>query len=165
MSLPSLYQIRQDHLNLINLIEDNGGEVDAEVLSMLELTETNFNEKAISYSNVVKVFENDESIIDAEIKRLQEMKKRKAKAKEAFENKLTEAMQQFGIDKIETPTRKLSFRKSEAIEVENVDIIPSRYFNEKTTYTIDKDRVKLAIKEGIEIPGVQLVTKQNLQIK
>ena len=163
--LPSLYQIRQDHLNLINWIEENGGEISPEMLAELNLTELNFEQKAVSCSHVIKTFENDVKIIDEEIKRLQELKQKKAKAAEAFENRLTEAMQQFKIPEIKTPTRNITFRKSEAIEVENVDIIPARYFNEKTTYTLDKDRVKRAIKEGVEIPGATLVTKQNLQIK
>jgi hypothetical protein len=161
----SLFHIQQDHLNLINLIEENGGEVNEEIMNQLALTEENFKDKAVSYSNIVKVLDYDVKSIDEEIKRLQDLKKKKSKAAETFETKLSEAMQQFGYDKIETPTRKLSFRKSEAIEVENVDIIPARYFNEKTTYTLDKDRVKSVIKYGETIPGVHLVTKMNLQIK
>lgn len=164
--LPSLFQIRQDHLGLINLIEDNGGEVDAEILSMLELNESNFNEKAVSYSNVIKVFENDESIIDAEIKRLQEMKKRKTKAKEAFEGKLVEAMNQFGVNKIETPTRKLSFKKSEAVEILDESLIPTEYKDfVPAQFVVSKTVIKNAIKAGNEVPGAQLITKNNLQIK
>lgn len=102
--LPSLYQIRQDHLNLINLIEENEGEVTVEILGQLALTEEQFEQKAVSYSNVIKTFENDEKIIEEEIERLQELKKKRAKVREAFKITLSTAMQQFNIPEIKTPS-------------------------------------------------------------
>jgi hypothetical protein len=162
----SLFHIQQDHLNLINLIEENGGEVNDEIMNQLALTEENFKDKAVSYSNIVKVLDYDVKSIDEEIKRLQDLKKKKSKAAETFETKLSEAMQQFGFDKIETPTRKLSFRKSESVVITDETLIPLGLKDfVPATFTPVKDAIKRAIKSGEEVPGAQLVTKMNLQIK
>ena len=74
-------------------------------------------------------------------------------------------MQQFGVEKIETPTLKLSFRKSESVEIIDEKDVPGNFFETKTVSTVSKTKIKEAIKEGQTIPGAQLITKQNLQIK
>lgn len=161
----SLYQIRIDHLSLLQEIEDNDGELTDEVEQALVLTQDQFQEKAISYGFVLKTFDNTTSIIDAEIKRLMRLKERAEYHKGVFKQRLSEAMQQFGVEKINTPTLTLSFRKSESIEISDEDKVPDNFFDEKTVFTISKTRIKEAIKEGKQVPGAELISKQNLQVK
>lgn len=161
----SLYQIRIDHLSLLQEIEDNEGELTPEVSQALSLTEEQFQEKAISYGYILKTLDNTTSIIDAEIKRLMKLKERSERNKETFKERLSEAMQQFGVEKINTPTLTLSFRKSESIEISDEDKVPDNFFDQKTIFTISKTRIKEAIKEGKQVPGAELISKQNLQVK
>lgn len=160
----SMYQIRVDHLTLMQMIEDNEGELTPEIEQALSLTQDEFNEKAVSYGLVVKHFDDEAAIVEKEIERLSKILSQSKKKKELFKQRLGEAMQQFGVEKIETPTLKLSFRKSESVEVDP-DQLPNNYMVEKVTYTPDKTKIKAAIKEGINVKGASLVTKQNLQIK
>ncbi len=160
----SLYQIRVEHLQLMQDIEFNEGEITPEIEQALQLTQDEFNDKALSYGLVVKHFDDETTIIEKEIDRLSKMLAQSKKKKELFKQVLSDAMQQFGVEKIETPTLKLSFRKSESVEVDP-DNLPNDYMVEKTTYTPDKNKIKAAIKEGIKVNGASLVTKQNLQIK
>ena len=74
-------------------------------------------------------------------------------------------MLEFGIDEINTPTLKLSFRKSEAIEILDEDEIAVEFIKVKETKTVDKTKLKAAIKEGRPVAGAKLVINQNLQIK
>ena len=74
-------------------------------------------------------------------------------------------MRVFGIEKIECPTLKISFRKSESIEITNQETLSSEYITEKTTYTADKVAIKKAIKDGVVFTGAELVLKSNIQIK
>lgn len=114
----SLYTIRQDHLTLLALIEEAEGELTPEIEGQLALTQEDFQNKAVSYAYVVKGFENTQEVIDKEIKRLTELKKKAAAREELFKNLLSDAMKQFGVEKIETPTLKLFFRKSSPVELE-----------------------------------------------
>jgi hypothetical protein len=63
--------------------------------------------------------ESDVSIIDAEIKRLNELKKARLKTIERLETTVSNAMQLYQINRLETPTLKINFRKSESVEIDN----------------------------------------------
>lgn len=71
-----------------------------------------------------------------------------------------------GGEKFEDARCKISYRKSEGIHfAENFsfDNLPGKYI--KCTIDAKKTEIKAALKAGEEIPGVSLVTKQNIQIK
>lgn len=161
--MKTLYEIGKDQLAIIADIEMNEGEVTSEIQSRIDLLAENFEEKAIAYAYVIKQYEGEESIIDAEIKRLQELKKKSQKVSEYLKERISQAMFEFGIEKVESPTLKLSFRKSESVEVFDETLLNQKFFNYKPT--IDKTEIKKAIKGGEDVPGARIVTNQNLQIK
>lgn len=162
----SLYHIRVEHLRLLEQIEEQDGEIFKHQEQAFGFTLEAFNEKAVSVGFVTKHLDNAESAIDAEIKRLQSMKKSTASKREWFESQLSGAMHQFGVEKIDTPTLKISFRKSEAVEIEDETKLPESVKEEvPATWKVSKTKIKEAIKRGEEVPGASLVTRKNLQIK
>ena len=64
-----------------------------------------------------------------------------------------------------TDLYKLSYRKSEAVEIINEQAIPQEFMKEKITTAPDKTAIKEALKNWQEIPWATIITKQNLQIK
>ena len=68
--LKSMYQIRVEHLSLMQMIEENEGELTPEIEQALMLSSEDFNEKALSYGLVVKHFDDEASIVEKEIERL-----------------------------------------------------------------------------------------------
>lgn len=161
--MKTLYNIGQEQLAIIAEIETNEGEITNEIQERIDLLAENFEEKAIAYGFVIKQVEAEETIIDAEIKRLQELKKKSAKLSDYLKERISAAMIEFGFEKIESPTLKLSFRKSESVEVFDETLLAPLYFNYKPT--IDKTAIKTAIKAGEEVSGARIVTNKNLQIK
>lgn len=181
----SMYQIRGEHLGLLKLIEEAEGELTPEIEQALALTEEEFEEKAVSYGFVVKSFEDVEEVLDKEIKRLTELKKKAAKRAETFKNRLDEAMRQFGFEKIKTETLTLSYRTSKPVELvegfedeflKNVSVTfkpndgaPAGILNLCEFFDIklsaSKTRIGDALKSGTEIKGAKIVEKKNLQIK
>ncbi len=73
-------------------------------------------------------------------------------------------MELYQIDKIETPTLKISFRKSESVEVDEGFNDPE-FITEKTVVTVDKIKLKSALKNGDFIIGARINHNLNLQIK
>ena len=67
------------------------------------------------------------------------------------------------INKMDTELFKLSYRKSDSVNVIDLDAVPDEY--KKITIAADKTAIKKAIKEGAEVAGAELVTNQNLQIR
>ncbi|WP_130861457.1 siphovirus Gp157 family protein [Bacilliculturomica massiliensis] len=67
-------------------------------------------------------------------------------------------------NKFSTTKVAVSYRKSESVSVVNAAVVPEDFL----TYaepTVNKTLVKAAIKAGNEIPGCELIEKQNVQIK
>ena len=67
--------------------------------------------------------------------------------------------------KFETPKVKLSYRKSDSVEVSDINLLPKEYVKEKVELSADKTALKKALKDGKEIKGVEIVTKLNMQVK
>ena len=67
--------------------------------------------------------------------------------------------------KMETPRMKLSYRKSDSVEVSDINLLPKEYVKEKVELSADKTALKKALKDGKEIKGVEIVTKLNMQVK
>lgn len=161
----TLYNIRIEHLSLLQEIEDNEGELTPELEEALSLTQEQFQDKALSYGFIIKSFENTANIIDAEIDRLKLLQDKAEKRAQLFKERISEAMQEFGVEKIDSPLLKLSFRKSEAVSIYDERMIPAGYLVERTVVDISKAKIKEAIKTGLTVPGAELVSKKNLQIK
>jgi hypothetical protein len=161
----SIYQIEQSYNQLAEELIENGGELTTELAEQLAITEEQLQNKSVAYSFVIKQMDADIDTIDTEIKRLQAAKKQREKATEYLKERIKLAMELFGIAEIKTPLVKINFRKSESVEVTDVNALPNIYKTVKVVETADKVAIKEAIKNGADIIGCKLVTNQNLQIR
>jgi hypothetical protein len=191
----SIFSIRQEHLTLLALIEENEGVLTEELENALQLTEDDFKDKVVSYAYVVKMKRAQSDIIAAEIKRLQGLKQRTDKDADLFEQRIDEGMKQFGLEKVETDLLKIGYRKSTPVELSDdfsdsilkyadvsislseEKIKAARESGEEVSVTEDmlsyfdldtsvsKKRIGQALKEGMVIPGASMHEKKNLQIK
>jgi hypothetical protein len=165
----NLYEITQDQLQIIALLEENGGEFTPEVAEAIAITQEAFEKKAEAYSYLILKMEGESDMIGAEIKRLQALKKTKDNTSERLREALSVAMVAFGrednkgIKRYETPTLKLSTRRSESVQITDEKAIPAAYMVIKQE--VSKTLIKEAINQGIEVTGAQIVTKQSVQIK
>ena len=66
--------------------------------------------------------------------------------------------------KFESAKVKVSFRKSEAVEIMEGAVIPDEYLRFKEP-EVNKTELKNALKKGVHIAGVSIVESQNIQIK
>ena len=160
-----LYQIENEYLQLSEMLIESEGELTPELEQALEINGNNLKNKAVNYGYVIKQMEGNVDLIDAEIKRLQAMKKSRVNAAELLKETIKTAMLMYDLNTIEIPTLKLSFRKSESVEVINEAQLTEQFTTTKTTVTPNKVAIKEAIKNGEVVEGAVLVTNLNLQIK
>lgn len=97
--------------------------------------------------------------------RIQSLAESKEKELKRMDNFINFLMQSFWKDKLETNIYKISYRKSESVEIINEQAIPQEFMKEKTTVTPDKTAIKEALKNWAEVPGATIKVNQNLQIK
>ena len=144
-------------------INQETGEVDEEVQNALMVTQQNLQTKAIDIAYVIKSFDDEIEIYEREIKRLTEIKDQMKKRKEWLKTNLSNAMQEFGVVELKGKTIKLSFRKSESVEIDDIDALDDRF--KRVKIEPDKTAIKTALKIGEKVEGARLVENQNLQIK
>lgn len=161
----NLFKIEQQYIELADKLIELEGELTPEIEQALNITLAEFETKSIAYGHVIRKLDAECDIIDAEIKRLQSIKKARENASERLKTRIKQAMELFDMPKIETPLIKLSFRKSESVEVDDINSLPSMYKTIKLTETPDKNLIKYSLKVGKEIPGCRIVENNNLQIK
>lgn len=163
--MKSLYRIEQEYLNILNEIENNDGEITESIEEKLVINENEFELKSINYAYIIKSINDSKLIIKQEIDRLRNLLEKENKKEESLKSNLVSAMLNFNIEKVESPTLKLSIRKSEAINIIDEEAIESDYIDIKEVSTISKTRLKEAIKAGINVKGAELIINHNLQIK
>lgn len=100
-----------------------------------------------------------------EIKRLTEMEKHWDAQIEKIDKWIDYLLKLFHIDKMKTQFNDLSYRKSEAVVIDNEEIIPAEFKKEKITVSIDKAELKKYLKEWNVIEWARIEERQNLQIK
>lgn len=143
---------------ILSCVDTETGEViDVEKMEALQM------ERGLKLENVALWVKE----LDAEAKAIREEEKTLAARRKVNENKidrlkdyLTEALQG---QKFSTPRVKISWRKSESVDIPDPEKIPASWYRAK--YEIAKDDIKAALKAGETVPGATLVENTNIQIK
>ena len=167
--MATLWQLTQEELSFIALMEENGGEVNDEIIEELAIRRENWQYKAEAYSKFILKLESEADQAAAEIKRIQALKKAKENTVLRLRESLLAALMVFteedakGIRRYETPLAKLSTRKSQAVEVLDEAILPAEFWVIKKE--VSKSTISQAIKDGAEVPGAQLKENVSLSIR
>lgn len=157
--MATLYELTGQFLDIYNMDLDD--ETKADTLESIDW-QTDYEEKVENY---IKVIKNNEADIEArknEIKRLTELNRADERKNERLKEVLKESMDLTGHERVDTSLFKVSFRKSEAVEVDDL-LLPEAY--KVATYKPDKKRLKEDLKNGFEILGAELVERKNLSIR
>ena len=126
--MANIYQIKQDLLTIFDELEENGGELTPELEEQLNISKEEFRDKIKSYSDVVKMLENDIIDIKEEKARLSDLQKAKEKSIERLKKIMVESIEMFGDTTksgskfIDFGTGKVSVRQTQAVEVEEDSI-------------------------------------------
>lgn len=136
-----------------------------EIEGLLETLELTAIEKAEAIANLISHYESEAECRSTEISRLAKLSKADNNKAEWLRNYLTGNVQALG-GKVDTPNYKLSLRKSSAVNVMDLGLIPGKYLREiPAKFEADKTTIKKALEAGEEIPGASIETRFNLQIK
>lgn len=159
----SLFEMSNTAKQLYELLES--GDIDETIL--LDTMESiGASAKLQDYVYVVKSFEAEISMYDAEIKRLTENKRILQNRIEYMKEKMIEFMQATGQKTANAGTFKLTMRENKSCEVENIDLIPLEYMREiPTKLEPDKKAMLQAMKNGEKISGASLKTSYSVTAK
>lgn len=156
----NLYEIKQEFEKAIEECVDmeTGEIINPTRLDELNMVLTDKRENVALY---IKNLSAEAKAIDEEAKNLTNRKRVLNNKVEGLKKYLADNLEGH---KFETAKVVVSFRKSEQLEINSIEHIPTEYLISQEP-KIDKVALKKSIKQGSVINGVQIITKQNIQIK
>ena len=157
--MATLYELTGQFLDIYNMELDEETKLDT--LDSIDW-QTDYENKVENYIKVIKNTEADIEARKNEAERLLELNKKDKQKVEHMKENLKESMALTGHEQVNTTLFKVSFRKSKAVEVDDL-LLPEAY--KVATYKPDKKRLKEDLKNGLEILGAELVERKNLIIK
>ena len=154
--MASLYEIDKQLLECVDM--ETGEILDFERLAGLQME---WGEKV---ENIALWIKN----LAAEAEALKAEKMAFAARQRAAENK-AESLKRYLTDylsgtRFETTRVKVSFRRSQAVEIAEGAAIPEQFLKYEAP-TVDRIALKDALKAGQQVEGVAIVERQNIQIK
>ena len=178
----NLFEIEQSMMNLLEYgVNDETGEIvenEEEFNELYESIQLDIQTKLDNTNCLCKVIDGEIEVIDKEIKRLTAEKKSRERKKEWLKNRVdyfirkqftdengnldTEGLNAY---KLNLPHSKISYRKSDSVDVFNIDLLPTKYIKTKVEESPDKVAIKKDIASGKEISGAKIVTNYNIQVK
>lgn len=178
----NLFEIEQSMMNLLEYgVDDTTGEIvetEEEFNALYDAIQLDLQTKLDNTNCLGKIIDGEIEVIDKEIKRLQSEKKSRENKKEWLKKRVDEFVRRQFTDengnldveglnayKLSLPHSKISYRKSNSVDVYNFEILPEKYIKTKIEKNPDKVAIKEALNKGENIEGATLVTNYNIQIK
>ena len=144
--LRSIYAIQQEYVNLIEELEENGGELTEELEAILMKNEEDFKQKVKNYVFIIKEKESSLTLLDDEIRRLQALKKTRKTVIDKLETTILNALLLYGkidnksgVVRYEGDTFKLSTRKSNKTIVYDSEGLEAALIDKAFEVTTDKE--------------------------
>lgn len=155
--MASLYEINQ---RIMECVDPETGElIDPESLEALVM------EKELKIENVALWIKNLQSDALAYKAEKEAFAKREAAANAKAESLKGWLAMALAGQKFSSTRCAVSFRKSEKVEVDDVDSLPAELKTQKVTFDPDKKAIKALLKEGKEVSGCRLIESLNTHIK
>ena len=162
----SLYEINNAYSEALIRADieanENDGCIDDATAEMLDILEMDREEKIDNTALYIKNLKSESAMIKAEVDKLNARKK----AVDKNADRISEWLK-FNLhgEKRTSGNYKISYRKSTAVEVLNLELLQDEYRTIKTTVAANKTAIKKAIKAGEEVTGALLIEKSNMEVK
>ena len=152
---------------ILALVDEEGEILDAEAFEALQMERA---QKAANMALWALDLRDEQDAIRYEIKRLQARLAAASRKETSLKEYLAAIL---GGEKLKTPLVSVSYRASQAVEVDDEDAL-IRWASTDERYEdclrykapeVSKTEVKRLIQEGVRVPGAQLVERVSVQIK
>lgn len=157
--MATLYELTGVYQQIYEMDMDD--ETKRDTLESIDWNE-DYENKVENYIKVMKNLDADIEARKSEIDRLKKLNDADKSKKERMKSDLATSMELTGHEKVDTTLFKVSFRKSEAVEVDDLLLLEAY---KVATWKADKKRLKEDLKNGLEILGAELVERKNLNIR
>jgi hypothetical protein len=159
--MKNLFNIDADLFALYTDIENNGGEMTAELEQSLEITEAERLTKGEGYVHVIKQFKAQSELLKSEAKRLQDLARHYDNSVVKLSDTLLQSVISHG--QIKTAFVTISSRRSKSVSITDESLLGAEFMRVKTEP--NKTAIKEALDAGQEVAGALIVENYSLNIK
>lgn len=163
MKLYELTSKRQELLDLIAAMDSEDLELSDAVGDTLEALDEAIQDKAEAVASFIFSLQADSAALKQEEQRLAERRRLNDAKVERMKTYLADMLQEADIDKVQGLKYTIGFRKSEKVQVSDVDALPERFLRVKREPNLTA--LKEALKAGQAFDGAVLTTNKNLSIR
>lgn len=157
----NLYNLSAAFQQIQQMIEDG----QEGLTDTLESLNDAIEDKAVGYAKVMKNLEAQAKAIKEEETRLADRRKSLESNIKRLKESLENAMLDVNIKRIKTELFSFNIQKNPpSVEVLNDSVIPKNYFNIPAP-VLDKKLILADLKNGVEVPGVQIKQSEGLRIR
>ena len=159
-----LYEIKEAYITLDHLIEDN--ELSREDFKQaLDEIEGTLEEKIENYVKYMKNVQGEAEVFKAEEKRMADRRKALENKADRLKEVIDETLRELNIEDIKAGIFSIKYQKNrEAVNVIDTSLIPVNYVI-STDIKVDKSAILQDIKNGVEVPGVEITQSESLRIR
>lgn len=161
--MSTLYDISQRYINLQELLD--GEENDCILIqNALGNVEDELNDKMLNIAKIIRNLKGYVSMVEEEEKRLKNKKTILKNQINFLNDYIKTNLTSLNIKKLDLGVFKLSLRKSESVEILDLNAISKEYLKFKDPEP-NKIEIKKAIKNGTVVNGARLIENESLVIK
>lgn len=167
--LANLYELSKEYNDLIELTE-SGADSEEELLKILEsldLIDSKIEEKVENGIAVIRSLQTLADAINVEITRLQDRHKACANRIKIIKQWYIQNLEFQGRKKVDTKLGSMTVRNNPpSLNIDRASDIPAEFkFEVPAHFELDKSKIKDALKNGVSVPGCNLVFSKGLMIK
>lgn len=157
----NLYELTGAYLQIQQMIEDGADGLEDTLAALDDAIEN----KAVGYAKVIKNLEAQAKAIKEEENRLKERRQSLENNIKRLKETLEQAMIETGVKKIKTDLFSFNIQKNPpSVNVIDEHAIPENYLIPQQP-KIDKKAILADMKNGAEIPGVEVIRTEGLRIR
>lgn len=163
--MSNIYQLSSDYLTVLNMITQEHEELDQSYIDTLESIDEALEVKADNYIKVIKSLESDNEAIEEEIKRLRQRKTTYDAHIKRMKESLQNMMEDTGKTRFKTALNSYNIQNNPpSLNVIDEKLIPKDFWLSQAP-KLNKKVALVELKEGKEIPGVEVKQTRSLRVR
>lgn len=159
--MATLYEMTENAKILYELLQAE--EIDEQTLADT-LEAMGMDEKLESYGKIIRQMQSDTEMFKAEIDRLQAKKKSADNAVERLKKAVKDFMEASGQEKAKAGPFSFYLSAIQSVSITDEKQLPTDYRIPQPD-KIDKNGIKKALKDGVEVAGAELVTNIGVRMR
>lgn len=159
----TLVALASEAVELSRLLMESGGELTPELEKRLEVVAQALPAKVDSYKYVIDEFEAQAALWKRRKDAAAAIQKRFEAQVDSLNERIKFAMKELGTKEVAGNLYKFQLRNSTPrMVIDDENAIPAQFKMIVQTTAIDKDKLKMVLTEGFEVPGAKLEESQAL---